>query len=271
FMAVHLQASGNEISYRLATSTDLQGLTDLASAGGVPAMAMQNGNLRLTHALHQEFSIQRQLAGMQLEAAYFYDHLVNPVLNGYGDGNAAEFSSGNVLLDPVTGAFRTAGPNYSGGGIRIFASRQVHGNLWTAVEYAEGPAIVLPAAKLLGADSFTDALAGVGTTRTESVLFSMHGRLPGSGTRWNAGYRWQPEETITAVDPFSTGMSAPFLSVSLHQPLGNSNASSDRLELEFMMQNMLAQGYRPIYVVAGQTPYFAQAPRLITGGLAFSF
>ena len=85
------------------------------------------------------------------------------------------------------------------------------------------------------------------------------------------GYRWQPEEDITAVDPFSTGMSAPFLSVSLHQPLSNANASPDRLELEFMMQNILAQGYRPVYLLAGRTLYFAQAPRLVTGGLAFSF
>ncbi len=271
FMAVHLHEAGNEVSYRLATSTDLQELTDLATAGGVPAMAMRDGRLRLTRSLHQEFSVQRKVAGMQLEAAYFYDHLVDPVLNGYGDGSAAEFSSGDVLLDPVTGAFRTAGPNYAGGGFRVFATRQVKGNVWTALEYAEGPAIILPAANLIGGNSFSDAMANVATTRTQSVLFSMHGRVLGAGTRWNAGYRWQPEETITAVDPFSTGMSAPFLSVTLRQPLGSANSSPDRLELEFMMQNILAQGYRPIYVVAGQTLYFAQAPRLVTGGLAFSF
>ena len=98
FMAVHLQEGDNEISYRLATSSDLQGLTDLASAGAVPAVAMRDGNLRLTHSLHQEVSIRRKFAGMQLEAAYFYDHLVDPVLNGYGDGSAAEFASGDVLL-----------------------------------------------------------------------------------------------------------------------------------------------------------------------------
>ena len=99
----------------------------------------------------------------------------------------------------------------------------------------------------------------------------MHGRVSGSGTAWNAGYRWQPEATITSVDPFDTGLNAPFLSVTLHQPIGSPNTSPDKLELEFAMQNILAQGYRPIYVVAGQTLYFAQAPRLVTGGLAFSF
>lgn len=271
FLAVHLQNSGNEISYRLATSSDLQTVADLAGSSAVPAMSMQSGQLRLTHALHQEVSVQRNLAGMQMEAAYYYDHLVNPVLNGYGDGSAAEFASGDVLLDPVTGAFRTAGPNYSGGGFRIFAMRQIKGNVWTAVEFAEGPAIALSAANLTGGNSFADAVQGVATTRTESLLFSMHGRVTGTGTRWNAGYRWQPERTVTAVDPFNAGMNAPFFSVTLRQPLGASNASPNKLELELVMQNILAQGYRPIYVVAGQTLYFAQAPRLITGGLAFSF
>jgi hypothetical protein len=272
FMAVHVRQAGNDVTYSLATATDLQGLTDLASSGGVPAMAMQDGNIRLTHSLHQEVSIQRKMAGLQLEAAYFYDHFVDPILNGYGDESAAEFSSGDVLLDPVTGAFRSVGPNYSGGGFRVFASRQVKGNLWTAVEYAEGPTIQLPTTNVAGQNSFADALSDVAPTRTESVLVSLRGRIRGeSGTTWNAGYRWQPEQTITAVDPFNAGMNAPYLSVMLRQPLGSGNSSSDRLELEVVMQNILAQGYRPIYIVDGQTLYFAQAPRLVTGGLAFSF
>jgi len=271
FMAVHLHAGGNEITYRFATSTDLQGLTDFGSSGDVPALAIQNGNLQITRAFHQEFSIQRRLAGLQMEAAYFYDHLVDPVLNGYGDVSAAEFASGDVLLDPVTGAFRSVGPNYVGGGFRILATRQMKGNIWTALEYAEGPAIVLPVANVLPVASFAAALTGVGTARTQSVLLSMHGHVVRAGTAWDASYRWQREATISAVDPFDTGLNAPFLSVTLHQPIGATNSSPDKLELEFAMENVLAQGYRPIYVVAGQTLYFAQAPRLVTGGLAFSF
>lgn len=275
FVAVHLQQGGNQITYSLATSSDLQGLEDLSTAGEVPAMAMQDGALRLTRSLHQELAVRRKIAGLQLEAAYFYDHFVDPVLNGYGDISAADFASGDVLLDPITGAFRSAGPNYSGGGVRILAARQLSGGTWTALEYGEGPAIDLPVNELLpggaAGTSFTDALAGVSTTRTQSVMLSMHGHVLESGTSWDTGYRWQPQAAITAVDPFDTDLNAPFLSVIIHQPLGAPNSSPDKLELEFAMQNILAEGYRPIYVVDGQTLYFAQAPRLVTGGLAFSF
>ncbi len=271
FMAVRFGDSNSSVSYRLATADDLQDLTDLASSATLPDVAMQNGNLRIAHYLHQELSVGRHMGGLDLQAAYFYDHVTDPVLNGYGDSAAAEFAAGDVLLDPVTGAFRTAGTGYSGGGVRLVASRQVHGNLWTSVEYAEGPALSIPAADLLGSPIFSQAVAGVAAQRTQSLLVSMRGLLPGSATRWNAGYRLQPEATVTAVDPFNTGMSAPYLSVVLRQPVGPQGDSPDRLELEVVMQNLLAQGYRPIYVVAGQTLYLAQGPRLVTGGLAFSF
>ena len=71
FMAVHLQEAGNEVTYSLATATDLQGLTDLASSGAVPAMAMQDGSIRLTHSLHQEVSIQRKMAGRPIGGGLF--------------------------------------------------------------------------------------------------------------------------------------------------------------------------------------------------------
>lgn len=271
FMAVRFGDSNTSVSYRLATADDLQDVADLASSATLPDVAMQDGNLRLARYLHQELSVGRHLGGLDLQAAYFYDHVTDPVLNGYGDSAAAEFAAGDVLLDPVTGAFRTAGTGYSGGGVRLMASRQVRGNLWTSVEYAEGPALSIPSGDLLSSQVFSQAVAGVAPQRTQSLLVSMRGVLPGSATRWNAGYRLQPEATITAVDPFNTGMSAPYLSVVLRQPVGPQGDSPDRLELEVVMQNLLAQGYRPVFVVAGQTLYLAQGPRLVTGGLAFSF
>jgi hypothetical protein len=272
FMTVHFAQGANKFSYRLATATDLQGLDDLASAGEVPPVAMASGKLRLARALHQEVSVERKMAGMRLEAAYFYDRMSNPILNGYGDVQALHFSPGDVLLDPITGAFRTVGPNFSGSGFRIVAERPLNGGVWTAVEYADGPAVEIPAADLAAASSFAKIVASAAATRAQSVLVSMRGQLPFAGTKWDAGYRWQPDSTITAVDPFSVGMGSPYFSVVLKQPIGSSADSPlDRLALEFVMQNILAQGYRPVYVIAGKTLYLAQGPRLFTGGLAFSF
>jgi hypothetical protein len=272
FMAVRYGDSNSSISYRLATADDLQDLTDIASSASLPDVAMQNGTLRIAHYLHQEMSVGHRLGGLDLQAAYFYDHVTNPVLNGYGDSAAAEFAAGDVLLDPVTGAFRTAGSGYSGGGVRLVATRQLRGNWWTSVEYADGPALSIPAGDLLSSPIFSQAVDSVTSQRMQSLLVSMRGVLPGSAaTRWQAGYRLQPEASVTAVDPFNTGMSAPYLSVVLRQPVGPQGDSPDRLELEVVMQNLLAQGYRPIYILAGQTLYLAQGPRLVTGGLAFSF
>ena len=184
----------NEVTYSLATATDLQGLTDLASSGAVPAMAMQDGSIRLTHSLHQEVSIQRKMAGLQLEAAYFYDHFVDPILNGYGDASAAEFSSGDVLLDPVTGAFRSVGPNYSGGGFRVFAARQLKGNCLDGGGICGGTGHSTADDKLRRADFVCGCIVGC-CSNAHAVGAGQHAwpNPWASGTTWNAGYRWQPE------------------------------------------------------------------------------
>ena len=123
--------------------------------------------------------------------------------------------------------------------------------------------------------SIDSAIVGMENGRSQSVLVSMHGKVARSRTAWSAGYRWQPTETMTSVDAFNTGLSNPFLSLTIHQPLpclnASQNASQDRLVLLLEMRNILAQGYRPIYIVNGHGAYFAQAARALTGGLAFSF
>ena len=106
---------------------------------------------------------------------------------------------------------------------------------------------------------------------------------PGSG---NGGYvcgriaaylDGQVTVTLRRPPPLATPMAVERdgeSSIRIHHGrtlIAEANSSPDRLELEFVMQNILAQGYRPIFVVAGQTLYLAQAPRLVTGGLAFSF
>ncbi|MGC9292624.1 MAG: carboxypeptidase-like regulatory domain-containing protein [Acidobacteriaceae bacterium] len=261
-----------QISYRMATATEMQSITDMApSFSSVPQVAELDGALRMSRDLHQELAMQRQFHGAQLEAALFLDRMVDPVLNGYGDLSATEFAAGDVLLDPATGAFRSIGPGYSGSGVRVFASRPWNNTLWAAFEYTDGPALVLPVTNGASSTTIGTVLAGIQAGRAQSVLVSMRGKLPRTGAAWTAGYRWQPTAALTPVDAFNTGLYNPFLSVTLSQPLAYPNASPDRLVLLLEMQNILAQGYRSIYLAGASGVYFAQSARALTGGLAFSF
>lgn len=273
FIAINLHGNhGTQVSYRLATAVDMQSMEDSAPAfTSVPQVAEQNGALRMTRALHQELALERQIRGAQIEAAVFFDRMIDPVLSGYGSLSASEFASGNVMMDPVTGAFRSIGPNYSGSGVRVFASRQLKNTLWTAFEYTDGPAVVMPVTSNASGSSIGAALAGMEAGRAQSVYVSMRGKVSGTGTAWTAGYRWQPTQALTPVDAFNTGANNPFLSFTIRQPLPYSDASPDRLVLMIEMQNILAQGYSPVYVLDGNGVYFAQTARTLTGGLAFSF
>jgi hypothetical protein len=261
-----------QISYRMATATEMQDLTDMAPAfASVPQVADLDGALRMERALHQELAVQHKFSSTQVEAAVFYDRMVSPIVDGFGDLGSAEFATGDVLMDPATGAFRSIGPGYSGGGVRVFASHPWNNSLWTALEYTNGPTLFLPPTGGGQPATLGAALSQLQAGMAQSVFVSMQGILPFSKAAWTAGYRWQPADALAPVDAFNTGMYAPFLSVTLSQPLSSANMAPDRLVLLLEMQNILAQGYRSIYLTDASGVYFAQAERALTGGLAFSF
>ncbi len=280
YLSVDLHPNpATQISYRLATAADAQGWTDFSpSTVAVPQMANLDGTLRMTRALHQELALQHPFHGTQLQAAVFFDHVFDPVVNGYGDFSATEFAAGNVLKDPETGAFRSIGSSYDGTGGRVAASRQLTNSLWTAFEYTDGPALVLPLASEPQNTVMRTVLSGMKRGRAQSVFLSMHGTLP-EKTTWTAGYRWQPAAAMTPVDTFNIGLNQPFFSVTLRQPLlsssaassGDADAAPDRLDLLLEMQNILAQGYRSVYLMDGNGVFFAPSARAMEGGLTFSF
>jgi hypothetical protein len=94
--------------------------------------------------------------------------------------------------------------------------------------------------------------------------------LEGSGTRWRATYRWQPESTLTAVAPFSASGTDPFLNLQFRQPIHLPRENSG-FEAVVSLRNLLAQGYQPYVLSDGSVLVFAQAQRGVSGGLAFTF
>lgn len=284
YLSLNLQPNpATQISYRLATAADSQGLTDFSpSRISVLQVANLEGTLRMTRALHQELAIQRQIRTTRLQAAVFYDHIFDPVIQGYGDFNASEFAAGDVLKDPETGAFRSVGHSYFGTGVRASASRQILPSLWAVCEYTDGPALVLPLASEPQDTIMSTVLSGMKRGRAQSVFISMQDTLP-EKTAWTAGYRWQRAAVMTPVDTFNIGRNDPFLSATLRQPLYTSSAGStaatskdssmtpERLDLLLEVQNLLAQGYRSVYLMDGNGVFFAPSARAVEGGLAFSF
>ena len=86
-----------------------------------------------------------------------------------------------------------------------------------------------------------------------------------------ASYRWQPDGTVTAVNPFGPFSDQAYLSFVVRQPVRCGNLLPAGLEATVDVSNLLAEGYRPFLSSDGKTLYLAQTPRTIQAGLAFNF
>jgi len=116
---------------------------------------------------------------------------------------------------------------------------------------------------------FEDVMTAAHPRRVQTYAIALSGTLEGSGTRWRASYRWQPDDTMTEVAPFALAAIAPYLNLRVCQKLHQ--GGSNRIEALVQVQNLLAQGYRPYLLSDGTTLVFAQNQRALRAGLVFTF
>jgi hypothetical protein len=114
-------------------------------------------------------------------------------------------------------------------------------------------------------------LAGAHPRHAQMYSLSLSGTLDGTGTRWRASYRWQPDETVTRVAPYALESTEPYLNAHMRMPIRLHRNGASRIEALLDMRNLLAQGYHPYLLSDGSVVVFAQGQRGISGGLAFTF
>jgi len=271
--SVDWRNNGNSsIGYRVATKLPrpIQGDNSQAAAW-LPAFSVRNGSLVLERGLHQEIDLHRKTDKSDITVLVFSDNLRNPVIEAMsrfagGDTGVVAVSA---LLDSASGLLRAAGPNFSSAGIVASAERRLPGGNRVRLSYANGNALVLPA--LHGPEEIGQVLGAATPRRAQTYSISLSGTLDGTGTRWQASYRWQPEDTVTGVAPYANNAAEPYLNLHLRQPVRLSRDGSIGIEALLDVQNMLAEGYRPFLLSDGSMLVFAQQQRGIRGGLAFTF
>ena len=107
--------------------------------------------------------------------------------------------------------------------------------------------------------------------RVQAYSISLSGTLDGTGTKWQASYRWQPDDTVTAIAPYAMNVIAPYLNVHFGQSLHRSRDGAGNIEALLEVTNLLAEGYHPYILNDGSVLFFAQGQRAVRGGLAFTF
>jgi hypothetical protein len=259
----------SSVGYRLATFMSGPIQNDDTQAGAwLPEFSIRNGELVLQRGLHQEIGWKRNTDTSGMNVLVFTDSIRNPVLEAMGYGNSGSMSDA-ALLDSKSGLLRAAGPNFSGQGIVAGVERRLPGGSEVRLSYANGRALVMPA--LPRPAAMAEVLGAAHPRRAQAYSISLSGTLEGTGTRWQASYRWQPEDTVTQVAPYAQNAAEPYLNFRLRQPIRVSHDGSVGVEALLDVRNLLAEGYRPFILSDGSLLIFSQDQRGIRGGLAITF
>lgn len=269
FAMVGWNKGNSTVHYRLATAVP-GSEADAAGHMGtmLPAVAVRNGRLALEHGLHQEIGWERRTDDSGMAVAVYADTLSNPVLEAMyrGDDGPALV---NALYDSDSGLLRTAASGYSSAGmVATFDRRLPHGH-HVRLSYANGDALAMGAVQHPAAISQVVSMARPRRTQTYSI--SLSGTLDGTGTRWRASYRWQPEDTVTRVAPYSDDSGEPYLNVHVRQPMYEDRENARGVDAMINVSNLLDQGRRSFVLSDGSLLEFAQSQRAISAGLAFTF
>jgi hypothetical protein len=285
-ISVGYRDGNSTFRYRLATALPAAQEADETAAGTwLPQLAMRNGQLTMERGLHQEMGWERRTETSGMSVVVFADHLADPVVEAMGrfaGGIPDAAVAPQVLFDQASGLVRMAGPDFSTAGVMASVEKRLPGGNVIRVSYANGDALVMQASSQnasqnasQGAGSgvlgLMQAMAATRPRRAQMYALSVSGTLDGTGTRWRASYRWQPEDTVTRVAPFAANAVEPYLNLHLRQPIHRKADGVTGFEALLDMRNLLAQGYRPYLMSDGSLLMFAQQQRGFQGGLAFTF
>jgi len=264
------------LAYRVSTSRTAQDAAALADDETLlPSVAQRAGNATLEHGLHQEIRFRHTAQrGATVQVVAFHDRTVNPLVQGSGSISDADAASGDLLIDPVSGVFRTAGNTYAGYGFSAGAMVPVGAAIAISADVETGSALVDPyvQSELASQERTVEqSLAALRPRLTPAVTVGAEGNLQKAGTYWRASYRWQPPNTVTTVNPYASAAGDAYLSILLRQPIRVGRIIPGGTKAVVDMRNLLAQGYCPFVTPDGSTLFFAQADRSIAGGIAFTF
>jgi hypothetical protein len=241
----------------------------------LPPVAQRAGRATLEHGLHQEVRLRHSAErGATVQLSAFHDRTVNPLVQGSGSISDLDAASGDLLVDPVSGVFRTAAGTYAGYGFSAGAMVPLGSVMAVSGEVEAGSALEDPFVRSDTASeerSLGKMLVTLRPQLTPAVTIAAEGNLQKTATYWRASYRWQPSNTVTKVNPYASPASDAYLSVLLRQPIRMGRILPGGTQAVVDMRNLLAQGYCPFVTPDGSTLFFAQADRSIAGGIAFTF
>lgn len=271
FGSVQWKSNNNRVHYAFATVRNFRHAEDAAVGDGsvLPQAVEQNGLLSIEHGLHQEIGIGKDFDRGEIDLVLYRDRISDPVVNGGGNLSSDVLNSGDVLYDSANDLFRIAGRDYVSTGVVLSARYRLNGENSITCNLADGNALAFSAdGKPM---SLAQAMKQLRPVRAQMLAVALNGKISSTGARWRASYRWQPQDTVTAVAAFGGDIAKPYLTLYIRQPLRGRRMLPNGFDAQLEIRNLLSEGSRSFASPDGNTMYFAQAERAIQGGFSFTF
>jgi hypothetical protein len=251
----------NSVAYLTETSQPNVLTSALDQLDGFPALLWHNGKAVLEDGRHEELSAERKLAEHSLfQLAVFHDDNSRVALFGKGSG----LPTAQYFQDYYSNAFAYDGGSSVSWGARVALRERISDDLEMTAIYAFSGALV-PYALVDG--GLRDALR---TASRQSAAVRVTGKLPVTGTKLTAGYKWIGGMALSRVDPYGEAVYdlSPYLHIGIRQPLPWPTVGHWEANAE--CDNLLAQGNVMMSSRDGQVllvPTF----RTFRGGLSLQF
>jgi Carboxypeptidase regulatory-like domain len=226
-----------------------------------PVVMWRAGRPVLENGRHEELSMEHKLGskGLVQVAAFHDDHTQTAIF-----GKGQDLPAPDYFQDFYSKGFAYDAGSSVSWGSRAALREKLSDDLELTAIYAFSGALV-PVGVADGA--LRDVLR---TMPRQSAAMKLTGRIPRTGTRLSAGYKWVGGTALSRVDPYGEGIYdiSPYLHVGIRQPIPW--ISLGHLEANAECDNLLAQGYVPFNTAEGQM-LLVPAFRSFRGGLSLQF
>jgi hypothetical protein len=259
------------VSYAVETEPDSHGLRSRSAAlesalealDTLPVIIWRNGQSTIAGEWHHEFSLRRELGRHRsLEAAAFRDSSAHVAVFGF------DLDDPSGPQEPPIAPYAHDGGDSSSWGSRVVYRERISDDWEVAAIYAWAGALDPGSESQLNSVRLSDRLEN---SLRHSVAARVSGRVPRTGTRFSASYKWLNGTAVSRQDVFGEAALGidPNLSLTIRQPLP-SFASVGHWEARADFRNLLSQGYVPVDTSEGRL-LLSPVLRSFRGGVSFQF
>jgi hypothetical protein len=243
----------------MVSSSDLSGPLDALAR--LPQVSRRGGQLELQRTQNYELGYNKTSGSLTYAVSAFYEKVSNGRLNLAGD--VSPLDAGDLLFDGLSKTSTYNIGRYARTGYLASVDQRVNDSLDVSLAYGRMGGFT--AAN--GQSQFVE----MSNHNVASVNVNTRSRL--TGTRFTTTFGWV-ENNAAIPRHFFTTQSAyvlPGLNVSIRQPLPSLFGMPGRFEVTADVRNILAQGYLPLGGGDVHRLLLVQSPRIIRGGVNFTF